>query len=392
MELYPVAFRETQEPTAAEESATGEAPAKMQFVVNDALTNPDYIRFAIKGTLAAMVCYIIYSAVAWPGISTAVLTCFLTGLSTIGASKQKQFNRLMGSLVGGALGIAALAFLVPLTDSITSISLLIAAGTLLSAWFFTASPRISYFGLQTALGFYLTLLVQDYGVTISLVPPRDRLIGVLLGVVVMGFVFDQLWPTSAANEMRKEFEKTLRRMGTFAGLIAAEHRTAAELKLAALRETINTGFSNVHTHADSIKFEFGAGRAANLALRERILHWQSVARTLYLLELGLGRHLSLRSLAELPAGLREAQEKFCDTAGETLEFIAARVEGTAPKGMRPDLHGALAGLVKESALWFASRPVEHLSARVSGVIATAREFVVIAEGLSGEMGAGEVGS
>jgi multidrug resistance protein MdtO len=108
VELYPVAFRETQEPTAAEESATSEAPAKMQFVVNDALTNPDYIRFAIKGTLAAMVCYIIYSAVAWPGISTAVLTCFLTGLSTIGASKQKQFNRVMGSLVGGALGIAAL--------------------------------------------------------------------------------------------------------------------------------------------------------------------------------------------------------------------------------------------------------------------------------------------
>jgi multidrug resistance protein MdtO len=58
--------------------------------VRDALSNPEHVKFALKGCLAASLCYIIYNAVDWPGISTAVTTCFLTALSTVGSSHQKQ--------------------------------------------------------------------------------------------------------------------------------------------------------------------------------------------------------------------------------------------------------------------------------------------------------------
>ena len=94
----------------------------------------------------------------WPGISTAVFSCLITALSTIGASKQKQFMRLSGAFVGGALGIASLVFILPSIDSVTGISLVIAPGTAFSAWFWTASPRINCFGIHVALGFYLTVL------------------------------------------------------------------------------------------------------------------------------------------------------------------------------------------------------------------------------------------
>ena len=66
-----------------------------------ALPNPEHLRFALKGCLAASSCYIIYNAIAWPGISTAVTTCLLTALSTIGSSRQKQFLRITGAIVGG---------------------------------------------------------------------------------------------------------------------------------------------------------------------------------------------------------------------------------------------------------------------------------------------------
>src|SRR5271166_5468515 len=46
---------------------------KMLFS-RDALTNPEHLRFALKGCLAASSCYVIYNALAWPGISTAVTT------------------------------------------------------------------------------------------------------------------------------------------------------------------------------------------------------------------------------------------------------------------------------------------------------------------------------
>ena len=56
----------------------------------DAFVNPEHVHFALKGCLAASSCYLIYNAIAWPGISTAVTTCLLTALTTIGSSHQKQ--------------------------------------------------------------------------------------------------------------------------------------------------------------------------------------------------------------------------------------------------------------------------------------------------------------
>src|SRR5262249_25760482 len=44
----------------------------------DALSNPDHIKFGLKGCVAASVCYVLYTAVKWPGISTAVVTCLFT--------------------------------------------------------------------------------------------------------------------------------------------------------------------------------------------------------------------------------------------------------------------------------------------------------------------------
>lgn len=56
----------------------------------DAFSNLDHLKFGLKGGLAAILCYIIYNSVAWPGISTEVTTCLLTALSTVGSSRQKQ--------------------------------------------------------------------------------------------------------------------------------------------------------------------------------------------------------------------------------------------------------------------------------------------------------------
>lgn len=46
-------------------------------------------------------------AVDWQGISTAVVTCLLTALTTIGASRQKQILRIGGAVAGGAVAMGA---------------------------------------------------------------------------------------------------------------------------------------------------------------------------------------------------------------------------------------------------------------------------------------------
>ena len=182
-----------------------------------ALTNPEHLRFALKGCLAASSCYIIYNAIAWPGISTAVTTCLLTALSTIGSSRQKQFLRITGAIVGGfVLGMGSQIFILPNLDSIGGFDVLFVAVTALSAWFMTSSPRLSYFGIQVALAFYL-VNISEFKMQTSLAVARDRVVGILLGLFMMWLVFDQLWGAPAAVEMRKTFISNLRLLAQFAG-------------------------------------------------------------------------------------------------------------------------------------------------------------------------------
>ena len=111
-----------------------------------AFSNPEHVKFALRGCLAATLCYITYNALFWPGISTAIITCVVTALTTIGASHQKQFLRFAGVLVGGAVvGMGAQVFLLPDIDSIGAFTVLCVLVTAIAAWFATASSRLSLF-------------------------------------------------------------------------------------------------------------------------------------------------------------------------------------------------------------------------------------------------------
>ena len=91
----------------------------------DAFSNADHVRFALKGMLAAISCYVIYNAIAWPGLSTAVATCMITALTTVGSSRQKQILRVAGAILGGVvIGMSAQVFVLPHIDSITEFTVL----------------------------------------------------------------------------------------------------------------------------------------------------------------------------------------------------------------------------------------------------------------------------
>jgi multidrug resistance protein MdtO len=134
--LIPQAFAGSQ--SMHEYLPLSEDVPRSNIVAPAALVKPEYLKFALKGCLAASACYVIYNAVAWPGISTSVTTCLLTALSTIGASRQKQFLRFTGALVGGVLidGLADLhsSYL----DSIGGFTVLFMLVTMAS-WVMTSS-------------------------------------------------------------------------------------------------------------------------------------------------------------------------------------------------------------------------------------------------------------
>jgi multidrug resistance protein MdtO len=69
----------------------------------------------------------------WPDINTAITTCFLTALSTVGSSHQKQILRISGAIIGVMLGFGSQIFILPHLDSIAGFALRFLAVTIPAA-------------------------------------------------------------------------------------------------------------------------------------------------------------------------------------------------------------------------------------------------------------------
>jgi multidrug resistance protein MdtO len=308
--------------------------------VPDAFQNPEYLRFALAGCLSASVCYILYNALDWPGLNTSVLTCIVTALSTIGTSLQAQFLRLAGFVVGGLIfGISAQILILPGVDSIFGFALFFAAVTAIGAWFATSSPRLSYFGVQIALAYYFVHL-QDPHIQTDLTIARDKVIGVLLGILAMGFIFDRFGAKSDAEQLQKLLVRKIRMLAQFV-VCPVRDRATYDSQFIRLRSQINDNFASLTSQMDALQFEFEFRhrREEDVAEWERIERIQPALRSIYLLELTL---LSHRRRREIDSELTERQNRILDNFiskySEKLMHIAAWIahEEGAPARITDD--------------------------------------------------------
>jgi multidrug resistance protein MdtO len=237
------------------------APAseRAPLLVPNAFRNPDNVAFALKLSLCATICYVFYHAVDWPGIGTCVTTVIITALSTSGGINQKLAQRVLGCMIGGLiLAIGATAFLFPHMDSITSLVVLVAAVSFLSAWC-AAGRRFSYVGLQTALAFYLVAF-QGFGPPTELAPARDRFAGILVGLIVMWIVYDEIWPVRTLTVMRRKLDSVIRSTALLLTGSARQPR-GADLRYAdALRSQVGKTVAELRALNDAAEFEFSANR------------------------------------------------------------------------------------------------------------------------------------
>ena len=198
-------------------TATGKPPAKEPMVVPDAWTNPAYMRFSLKTLLAVLVCYVFYNAVDWQGIHTIMLTCVIVALPSLGASTRHALLRLGGVVMGSALALFMVVFVIPRLDDIVGLLLMTLPVVVLGAWISAGSERIGYAGVQVVFTFSLALLEQ-FSPTTNLTEIRDRMVGILLGVGVSTFVQMAFWREGEADVLRQKLASMLR---TVAALLRA---------------------------------------------------------------------------------------------------------------------------------------------------------------------------
>jgi multidrug resistance protein MdtO len=333
--LMPMAFSGSESiDTLVSAPLDEERPAPI--FAPDAFSNPAHVQFALRGTLAAMVCYVTYTATDWQGLSTSVVTCFITALSTIGSSRQKQVLRLSGTFIGGVIfGMGAQVFVLPYLDSIAGFTPLFIVVTGIAAWVSTASARLSYLGVQIALAFYLIHL-QEFTIQTSLAVARDRVFGVLLALVSMAIFFDLLWVKNAVNEMQAVFARNLEMFAELAEQLLVEDHIKAIKRIRQLRDQLNDGFQAVTAQSDAVLLDFSPSRQQKLQVRKNIQRWQPSIRTLLQVQITAVQYLTQNPLSDLPEPVAKAGTGFERDVAQVMRGMADEVSGK-PVGAVPDI-------------------------------------------------------
>jgi multidrug resistance protein MdtO len=186
--------------------------------------------------------------------------------------------RFMGSAIGGLIfGLGSTALLFPHMDSITSLVALVAVVAFGSAWW-SVGRRFSYVGLQIALSFYLVAF-EGFRAPTELAPARDRLVGIIVALVVMWFVFDQIWPVRTVTLMRRAFASVLQNE---AMLFRLDERDGALLPRAdVLRDEVGKTVAALRSMNDAVAYEFGTDRERNVQASKVMVHGSLAAVAMF---------------------------------------------------------------------------------------------------------------
>ena len=243
-----------------EAGPVAESPKPKSLFASDAFTNPAHVHFALKVTFAAMFCYIFYMAIDWSGIHTAFITCTFIALETTGATLHKGVLRIGGCVVGGALALFTIVFLMPHMDTIASLVVVVACASAIAGWVGAGSEMISYAGLQIAFAFFYSVF-QGYAPDTDLDNVRNRVVGILFGLIVTGLVFRYIWPERTIDRLRDTLRAALRQLARLLEIprpdVSIEKTKTAAHTL--IEETAKS-FDQARRYVELTEFEFEDSR------------------------------------------------------------------------------------------------------------------------------------
>jgi multidrug resistance protein MdtO len=244
--LQDLARGDAQSEIHAQKAATRRKPS---LFVADAFSNPRHVQFAIKVTLAGMLGYLFYTASDYYGIHTVFYTPLIIALASTGATIHKGFLRVVGCIIGGALGLICSVWVIPRFETLGTFLFIVFCVHGLAAWISAGNDRISYMGLQLALAFDLGFL-QGYGPPENIDPLRDRFIGIVIGICIATTVFALIWPESADLSARERLAACLR---TIARLLRVGRGSNDSKNQSSQREQLELEIASRLSEANSYK-------------------------------------------------------------------------------------------------------------------------------------------
>lgn len=328
----------------------GEAKPTRLFV-EDLRTSKAHIKFAIRGTLSALACYLVYMSLGWTGLSASIATCILTALTTTGAARHKQLMRFAGVILGACIiGFGFQAVILPGIDSLFAFTLVFGVVIALGAWISASGPRIAYCGAQMILAYDLVNL-NRFAINTSLVPARDVVLGIALGIVAMWLIFDHLWATPVTDTVYSIFLSSLYRVHALFETNEFSEETLSVQKFQSECRAISRNFDKARTMLDFLLFEAFPKTADDIYVEQCVRLLQPQLRSFLLLMSGLRQHqtassqpttenlsrLARRSASEAMSSLikafREPHQAVAISVDETMSSLASKVRETIERSI-----------------------------------------------------------
>ncbi len=299
---------------------------KKRLFIADAFTNPSHLRFALKVTASAMICYLIYSGLDWPGLNTAFLTCCFIALENTGATIRRGWLRLIGCALGGTLGYLAIFFCLPHMESITSLVLLTAAGAAIIGWIAAGTDRISYIGPQAAFAFFLCIF-QGFEPTVNFAVIRDRLAGIFLGIIASSIILRYVWPEHAIGSLRTTLARLLRNLGQI--MIIPKTSTVSETEKAdikKMRGIITTDLDSTLRLSELVGIENIIVRNESGISVSTLEQTTANTQALCLMTAALMSKTKLEEWERLEAAAQQTETALRSNVSEHLQHLAAFIE------------------------------------------------------------------
>jgi uncharacterized membrane protein YccC len=277
------------------------------------------LQFSLKYTLGMLICMFLVQALNWPGLDTSMVTCLVIAQTSLGADYRKALLRICGAVFGGFLAYVFVIVEQPALETVAGFLLGIAPAVALTAWIASGGPRISYMGVQMGFAFAHVVL-HGYGPVLDLALARDRVLGILLGIVVMGFLDYALWPQSSLSLARGRIARAARALADWLEAGAGVPGPNGSARL----EPIDKDLLGALDLIDHARLE--PGRDRTHAEPERVM-LGAVTADLH----GIGRLLfrrhRLAAIAEsLPKPFRQQRDAHDRSLAESLRDVARDVE------------------------------------------------------------------
>jgi multidrug resistance protein MdtO len=270
-----------------------------------------------------MIGYFFYTASDYYGIHTVFYTPLIIALASTGATIHKGFLRIVGCIIGGALGLICTIWVIPRFETLGTFLFIVFCVHGLAAWICAGNERISYVGLQIALAFDLGFL-QGYGPPENIDPLRDRFIGIVIGICIATTVFALIWPESADLSARDRLAACLR---TIARLLRVGRESNNSKNQSSQREQVEleiaSHLSEANSYEEQAAFEElidGSVATAGPKLEDAI----AATEEIYVCSLAWVREQ--RSGQTIPEGEPKVISEFAERLPNAVEACADRID------------------------------------------------------------------